>query len=315
MAKPTTRKLRSSCNSCGSAKVKCDRQQPECQRCKTNGLQCIYGISRKFGRPPRRRTPVRTTQVRTTPTNINTENTSNLNSSHQTVNTELTLSNPVQPSPSLDLTFLDPQLLQLDLLPSDNIPFLQENTLITYSPNITYEPIHSTHSCALEPYEILANLICPTSDLHPPSSNAEPLKQINFDQVLLCTKKAIDKLIPLLKCACSFSSGHRIMVIGSIVSRILMWYKMALDTSSGTFTGTFGDYSGFIVNNSVKITVGGFRVENEETQRKMRREVMLSEVERMGREGVIEWFEGVGAHITGGWVRKEYEDLVRELKG
>jgi hypothetical protein len=48
-------KLRASCEGCGTAKVRCDRGQPKCSRCVALGLSCIYGISRKFGKPPRKR--------------------------------------------------------------------------------------------------------------------------------------------------------------------------------------------------------------------------------------------------------------------
>ena len=48
-------KLRSSCDECGAAKLKCDRGCPRCGRCITLGLDCIYGVSRKMGKPPRDR--------------------------------------------------------------------------------------------------------------------------------------------------------------------------------------------------------------------------------------------------------------------
>ena len=48
-------KVRSSCDRCGTAKLKCDRGQPQCRRCIPLGLECIYGVSRKMGKPPRER--------------------------------------------------------------------------------------------------------------------------------------------------------------------------------------------------------------------------------------------------------------------
>jgi Aflatoxin regulatory protein/Fungal Zn(2)-Cys(6) binuclear cluster domain len=48
-------KLRSSCEGCGNAKVKCNRGQPKCSRCVGLGQGCVYGISRKLGKPPRKR--------------------------------------------------------------------------------------------------------------------------------------------------------------------------------------------------------------------------------------------------------------------
>lgn len=50
-----TPKLRSSCDGCGVAKVRCDRGQPGCSRCTMLGSTCVYGPSRRFGKPPRKR--------------------------------------------------------------------------------------------------------------------------------------------------------------------------------------------------------------------------------------------------------------------
>lgn len=46
-------KLRSSCDGCGTAKLKCDRGKPVCGRCQSLALVCVYGVSRKTGKPPR----------------------------------------------------------------------------------------------------------------------------------------------------------------------------------------------------------------------------------------------------------------------
>lgn len=51
----TARKLRASCDSCASSKVKCDKEQPACRRCPSGGIKCVYGVSRKHGKQPRRR--------------------------------------------------------------------------------------------------------------------------------------------------------------------------------------------------------------------------------------------------------------------
>lgn len=42
-------RVRLACDSCSAAKVKCDRQRPACERCSSNQLQCVYGISRRYG--------------------------------------------------------------------------------------------------------------------------------------------------------------------------------------------------------------------------------------------------------------------------
>ncbi|KAF2875395.1 hypothetical protein BDV95DRAFT_484717 [Massariosphaeria phaeospora] len=48
-------KLRASCDACAASKVKCSKEHPICGRCSTNGSQCIYGVSRKHGKPGRTR--------------------------------------------------------------------------------------------------------------------------------------------------------------------------------------------------------------------------------------------------------------------
>lgn len=48
-------KLRASCDACAASKVKCSKEHPICARCKTNRSQCIYGVSRKHGKPGRTR--------------------------------------------------------------------------------------------------------------------------------------------------------------------------------------------------------------------------------------------------------------------
>ncbi|KAL1852094.1 hypothetical protein Daus18300_012306 [Diaporthe australafricana] len=54
-------KLRSSCDACGAAKVRCDKTQPRCGRCAAGGITCVYGLSRKFGKAPRKKAPAETT--------------------------------------------------------------------------------------------------------------------------------------------------------------------------------------------------------------------------------------------------------------
>jgi len=48
-------KLRASCDACAASKVKCNKEHPICARCLVNGSQCIYGVSRKHGKPGRTR--------------------------------------------------------------------------------------------------------------------------------------------------------------------------------------------------------------------------------------------------------------------
>jgi hypothetical protein len=45
-------KFRSSCDRCSSSKVRCNKEHPRCQRCQQQRLSCVYGRSRRKGKPP-----------------------------------------------------------------------------------------------------------------------------------------------------------------------------------------------------------------------------------------------------------------------
>lgn len=52
----TTGGYRQSCDPCYSSKLKCDREKPECTRCRKNGSNCVYGEGKRPGR--RRKNPL-----------------------------------------------------------------------------------------------------------------------------------------------------------------------------------------------------------------------------------------------------------------
>jgi hypothetical protein len=54
-AKERKLKLRASCDSCAASKVKCSKEHPRCARCSANNSSCVYGVSRKHGKPGRTR--------------------------------------------------------------------------------------------------------------------------------------------------------------------------------------------------------------------------------------------------------------------
>jgi hypothetical protein len=48
-------KLRASCDACAASKIRCSKEHPMCARCSANKSQCVYGVSRKHGKPGRKR--------------------------------------------------------------------------------------------------------------------------------------------------------------------------------------------------------------------------------------------------------------------
>lgn len=51
-SKPHRIQFRTSCDSCAASKVRCTKEQHGCSRCLRNGLKCVYGRSRRKGKPP-----------------------------------------------------------------------------------------------------------------------------------------------------------------------------------------------------------------------------------------------------------------------
>lgn len=50
LAIPTPR-IRSTCDACLDAKVRCSRDRPSCRRCQQHGRECVYSLKRRLGRP------------------------------------------------------------------------------------------------------------------------------------------------------------------------------------------------------------------------------------------------------------------------
>lgn len=54
---PKSVKVRSTCNACQQAKIRCSHERPSCKRCQKHNIDCVYSISRRLGRPAKKRDP------------------------------------------------------------------------------------------------------------------------------------------------------------------------------------------------------------------------------------------------------------------
>ncbi|TVY56143.1 Aflatoxin biosynthesis regulatory protein, partial [Lachnellula cervina] len=262
---PKAPKLRSSCEECGNAKVRCNPSgQPECRRCIALGLACVYGISRKFGKPPRKRGPdlditnSSSYKKRATWTAGSCENLTmtgsqqsqganrpaQLNSASSMPNNfpvSSSIDDPSsiyqqdQPDPPFISSFAVDEWPQFDIWPGLEIPCLSNSSGVESRLSTSaLEPASNssrsfdtpdTHSCPRGSYELFRDLICPEPFLHAPEASSDTVSA-QLDQVLLFNRDAIDRLSRLLDCPCA-KSGHRVMVHASIISRILIWYQQA----------------------------------------------------------------------------------------
>ncbi|KAK3291395.1 uncharacterized protein B0H64DRAFT_408875 [Chaetomium fimeti] len=252
-----TERLRSSCNPCGTAKVKCNRGQPQCHRCAGMGLDCVYGVTRKSGKPPRKRlaytkrppTAITTLTAMTTPTNDapNARDTSFLRprpsdclgppSSIQPSDLMMTdipiqpdIANGVDDHNSLEPSFFVPQSssMFLDNWDLDLGPNLSSFVPATFAPDerdgfsLATPSVSTEHDCPLKSFQVFRDLTAV------PSLSEENADTIlaQLDRVLQANRNAIDRLTSLLKCSC-VKPPYLIMLHSSIISRILGLYQQA----------------------------------------------------------------------------------------
>ncbi|KAH6843315.1 hypothetical protein B0I37DRAFT_384169 [Chaetomium sp. MPI-CAGE-AT-0009] len=250
-----TERLRSSCNACGTAKVKCDRGQPQCHRCAGMGLNCVYGVTRKSGKPPRKRLAYAkrtvTPTAMPTPTNDARDTSGSFlrpkpsdclgpPSSVQPPDLIMTdipmqpaIANDVDDHNSLEPSFFIPQCSTMSLENWDldmglNLSSFVPATSATSAPeerqgfSPATPPVSTKHDCAMESFEVFKDLTAA------PSLSEENADTIlaQLDWVLQANRNAIDRLTKLLECSC-FKPPYLVMLHSSIISRILGLYQQA----------------------------------------------------------------------------------------
>lgn len=52
---PKSVKVRSTCNACQQAKIRCSHEKPSCRRCQKHKIDCTYSMSRRLGRPAKKK--------------------------------------------------------------------------------------------------------------------------------------------------------------------------------------------------------------------------------------------------------------------
>lgn len=357
-------KLRSSCNSCGIAKVKCGRERPCCNRCSLQSSACIYGPSRKSGKPPRTTLSSTSGRVEKRASGVPHSGDRTAISSSGEFEAHRGLARKDFPNSdggdafaaSIDTGFQEQnhvmdfypslQFDQFGAWPMGNLPI--DFNFLPPAPCPTATTTQSSHSCPRDSYEIFRDLICPSPFLHAPDSNSTTVSA-PLDEVLKFTKNGIDRLTQVLECPCA-KSGHRAMVHASIVSRILIWYQQAAGCTGSSSWGyrptqfqaseiesstettsqppvaqseldpaPLVKATGFAVEH-VPLSLGAFRIEDENVQAVFRNQLVLSELK--GVAGLIDLFvaqdsaESVGGlyrHL-GIWLKAEHGRTVDILK-
>jgi hypothetical protein len=221
----TTRKLRSSCDACGDAKTKCDRNQPQCTRCISLNLTCVYGPSRQFGKRPRRRLePARNTlpmvenQATTLPQFPS-------NGAYISV-ADMDFSTGVNTTTG---NFGDPSLL-LPSLPSiwpqfenyDSNEYTLTTPISICQDDISNGSIptppstNDSHKCYHEPNDVLENLTIRHFTLE---------TQLDLSEMLHKNKSAVEYFHRFLDCRCSKTQPDMVLFHASLVARVLYFYR------------------------------------------------------------------------------------------
>lgn len=244
---PRQPKLRSSCDACGAAKLKCDRGQPECGRCISYGLTCHYGVSRKMGKPPRDKRRSALLQQQQQQQQQQEAEAANKGIGERTSITDVSPADLMSFDPTdtlgnfLSFSSLDFGDLMGDsdgLLPNDFHfgPMATPESLDANnnpSPTSTQKTapsesasrgVASRHDCPQEAHEILGALSSAHA-LGEPSNNLNTI-ELPFDHVLRLNREASDRLDRLMGCTCS-KTPHLALLCASTISRILTWYQQA----------------------------------------------------------------------------------------
>lgn len=297
-------KLRSACDSCAVAKVKCDKKQPICDRCRQNSFSCVYSPSRRAGKHSWLSRVAQQPTLSLMPVPAYTPDDSASGSLPESLNQSI--NEPTQePSMPVSLDNFDLDWADFDMsmsmappvntfAPSDVFPAESMSSPARFQPSIHdceakgLASLHSLHYCTMfhseSPGVLKADPL-----LERPSTSLLPL-----DKVLLFNRVAIAVVRGLLGCSCA-KKPHVALLYMAIISKSLEWYRFAIapqnDSSCpsvDTPMSSNGDSSASIATEMVPtrgvkntaIQIGNFNLE-EDDQRAVMRNVLTREVKKL----------------------------------
>ncbi|KAH6880099.1 hypothetical protein B0T10DRAFT_565871 [Thelonectria olida] len=322
-------KLRSSCDACGQAKIKCDRGQPACARCVAQGVSCVYGVSRKAGKPPRRR-PAAPSPLPSRPVEPETTSVDLTGTGHDGIDMMLGLEGSMaidSPFSASDAAFQtwfpfdsfgSPGALRAASSDGDTCMSGQSGSSTTASTTATSVAAGRPY-CTQEAKGIMRRLYCanPSALI----SDGMPARILDLGSVLTRNRDVVARLGMLLNCPCA-RSPHTAMLYSSIVSRVLLWYQQAACNVSTTgvsssfppmlaglatqdtlpslststtlkaFDAGTGDDSSSVSVLPTPVTVGSFQSEDRRVQTALTNCLILSELRKVG--SLIDSFISLG---------------------
>ncbi|KAJ0113950.1 Sterigmatocystin biosynthesis regulatory protein [Diaporthe amygdali] len=227
-------------------------------------MSCVYGVSRKAGKPPRKRqsdaSPLANTIPNPLPSRSSDPEAANVEMAaggggREAMNIDIMFSlgedtmgneSPLSGSDAaLQTWFPFDTFSGLGSLPGSSSdwdtcmsvlngsPLKQVESPATTTSTSTSAAAAATtrHSCTQQTKEVMRRLYC--ANPSEPISDGLPARTLDLGSVLTRSSEVFGPLESLLRCPCA-RSPHMAMLYASILSRILLWYRQAAWNESST---------------------------------------------------------------------------------
>lgn len=284
--RPGRQKLRTSCDGCGTSKLRCDRGQPECARCVSHGIACVYGVSRKMGKPPRHKLSSSSSSAHVQVSNDRATadlEAATCDSAIELIDFDASFGQQTSTLPLSDFSTINfnewPAVDQFD-------PTIFPNTPESYSTQFGIQPIQASgilpasdqvqphHECSRKAYAMFGKL----SLFDDRSFNTTlAADDVPFDHVLSLSREASEQLSTLLSCSCAPCPSLAFLK-ASILSKVLSWYHQAAICMQ-----VAASRAPTQIPNSVapaSIAVGTFNVDDERVKAALKIQLLMGEMRR-----------------------------------
>jgi hypothetical protein len=236
--------LRTSCDTCNLAKVKCTKEQPQCQRCSKHRINCVYGISLRAGKRSAQNVIFHSKRVKSPPSpptdyiiDFSAEtipysppplgmetypSTFNFDVPFPLENFEangtfLSSYDAFQSLP--DLAFSDlPNISSVSMTPKA-LPVISDS-MLPFSTPIVHPGIQSPHTPASLPCSCFGTVTLRLSTLKQLSESS----LTGFEMALVHNKEAVALCISTFKCRCA-SDSTIVLLVSSLLSLVIDIYQ------------------------------------------------------------------------------------------
>jgi len=287
--------LRASCDSCNQAKVKCTKQQPQCQRCKKHSIDCIYGISLRAGK--RASQPPLPKRVES-PSPLSTD-----------WNMDLSTSIPYSP---LDIDGICPSMFECDMpfplegyhesiftnhdafLPMVDLTFPNHIQSSSTTTNTSTCDTSSMMSDSLL-LSLSTGMVCPSHTQNRPTSSLtscgcfpttiltlSTLQQLSesphttFDVALVHNKEAVSSCLNTLKCGCA-SDSTVVLLVASLLAKIIQIYERPCGAWKAVESRRMSHDSKAV---TARLTLGAYSID-ESDEEKLKTEIVKMELRKV----------------------------------